>query len=58
MKPQAVLGQGAYVYLTGTFLTHTAALPQCYITAVNSNQKLRLFFSEDFIFTAKEHQNY
>lgn len=57
MKPQAVLEQGAYVYLTGTFLIHTVALPQRYITAVDSN--LWLFYSEDhLIFTAKEHQNY
>lgn len=50
--------QGAYVYLMGTFLIHTATLPQRYITAVNSNQKLWLFYSEDFIFAAKEHQNH
>lgn len=42
-----VLGQGAYVYLMGTFLIPTAALPRCYITAVDSNQKLWLFYSED-----------
>ncbi len=47
MKSPLVLGQGAYVYLTGTFLIPTAALPRCYITAVDSNQKLWLFYSED-----------
>jgi len=51
--------QWAYVYLTGTFLIHTAALPRRYIPVVDSYQKLCLFYSEeDFIFTAKEHQNY
>lgn len=54
MKLQAVLSQGGYVYLTGTFLIHTADLPESYITSEQRSQGPTLHFVLHF--TAKASQ--